>query len=84
MTTSTTLRHLEMLRKIPVYPGTAITTTQLHQNLIDEGFKASKRTVERDLIKLAAIGGLYASETAAGNAWVSIGDGHSKKVPMQH
>jgi predicted DNA-binding transcriptional regulator YafY len=83
MTTSTTLRHLEMLRKIPVYPGMAITTTQLHQHLMDEGFKASKRTVERDLIKLADIAGLYTSETAAGNAWVSIGDGHSKKHPMQ-
>jgi predicted DNA-binding transcriptional regulator YafY len=83
MTTSTTLRHLEMLRKIPVYTGTPITTTQLHQHLIDEGFRASKRTVERDLIKLADIGGLYASETAAGNAWVTISDGRSRLSAMQ-
>jgi DNA-binding transcriptional ArsR family regulator len=67
MSTSTTLRHLEMLRKIPVYPSTPITTTALHQHLIEEGFDVSKRTVERDLLKLADIGGLYASNAAEGN-----------------
>jgi predicted DNA-binding transcriptional regulator YafY len=80
MSTSTTLRHLEMLRKIPVYPSTPITTTALHQHLIEEGFDVSKRTVERDLLKLAEIGGLYASNTAEGNTWHSIGAGNSKKA----
>jgi predicted DNA-binding transcriptional regulator YafY len=83
MSTSTTLRHLEMLRKIPVYPGTLISTTDLHQHLIEEGFEVSKRTVERDLLKLTDIGGLYSNESAEGNSWGSIGEGHSKKSAMQ-
>jgi predicted DNA-binding transcriptional regulator YafY len=83
MSTSTTLRHLEMLRKIPVYPGAAITTTELHQHLVSEGFRVSKRTVERDLLKLSEIGGLYSNESAEGNSWGSLGEGHSKKSAMQ-
>jgi predicted DNA-binding transcriptional regulator YafY len=83
MSTSTTLRHLEMLRKIPVYPGRPITTTELYHHLIDEGFRVSKRTVERDLLKLAEIGSLYSNEAAEGNAWGCIGDGHNKKLAMQ-
>jgi len=83
MSTSTTLRHLEMLRKVPVYPGRPITTTELYHHLIDEGFRVSKRTVERDLLKLAEIGGLYSNEAAEGNAWGCIGEGHSKKLAMQ-
>jgi predicted DNA-binding transcriptional regulator YafY len=83
MSTSTTLRHLEMLRKIPVYPGAAITTTELHQHLVSEGFRVSKRTVERDLLKLSEIGGLYSNESAEGNSWGSLGEGRSKKSAMQ-
>ncbi|MFT4805762.1 MAG: putative DNA-binding transcriptional regulator YafY [Psychroserpens sp.] len=83
MSTSTTLRHLEMLRKIPVSPGMPITTTELHQHLIDEGFEVSKRTVERDLLKLSEIGGLYLNESAQGNTWGNIGGAHSNKLAMQ-
>lgn len=83
MSTNTTLRHLEMLRKIPVSPGAPITTRDLHQHLIDEGFQVSKRTVERDLLKLAEIGGLYSDESAEGNSWGSIWEGHNKKSAMQ-
>jgi predicted DNA-binding transcriptional regulator YafY len=72
-----------MLRKIPVYPGAPITTVGLHQHLISEGFRVSKRTVERDLLKLSEIGGLYSNESAEGNTWGSVGEGHSKKSAIQ-
>ena len=83
MSTSTTLRHLEMLRKIPVHPGAPISTAELYQHLIDEGFQVSKRTVERDLLKLAQLGGLYATDTVEGNKWGSISNTSSNKSTMQ-
>lgn len=72
MSKSTTLRHLEMLRKIPAYPGHPISTIALHKHLLNEGFNISKRTVERDLIKLSEIGGLYSAETPEGYSWGCI------------
>ena len=78
MSKSTTLRHLEMLRKIPLSPGKPITTTALHQHLNVEGFDVSKRTVERDLVKLTDIGGLYSENTAEGYGWGCIQNNASK------
>lgn len=83
MSKSTTLRHLEMLRKIPLSPGKPITTTALHQHLMDEGFDVSKRTVERDLIKLTDIGGLYSEDTAEGYGWGCIQNHTSKFKGIQ-
>ncbi len=83
MSKSTTLRHLEMLRKIPLSPGNPITTTALHQHLMDEGFDVSKRTVERDLIKLTDIGGLYSEDTAEGYGWGCIQNHTSKFKGIQ-
>ncbi|MBA6224219.1 WYL domain-containing protein [Colwellia sp. MB02u-18] len=83
MSNSTTLRHLEMLRKIPLAPGKPITTIALHQHLTDEGFDVSKRTVERDLVKLTNIGGLYSENTAEGYGWGCIQNNASKFKGIQ-
>jgi predicted DNA-binding transcriptional regulator YafY len=83
MSKSTTLRHLEMLRKIPLSPGKPITTIALHQHLTDEGFNVSKRTVERDLVKLTDIGGLYSEDTAEGCGWGCIQNNASKFKGIQ-
>ncbi|WP_448549589.1 helix-turn-helix transcriptional regulator [Thalassotalea fusca] len=83
MSKSTTVRHLEMLRKVPLYPAQPITTTALHQHLLDEGFQVSKRTVERDLIKLADIGGLYPESSAEGYRWGCIHKNDNKFKEIQ-
>ena len=78
MSTSTTLRHLAMLMEIPLYPGTSITTKRLHQNLIEEGYNVSKRTIERDLEKLESLVGLISQKTNDGNAWCRLGNNNGK------
>jgi predicted DNA-binding transcriptional regulator YafY len=83
MSTSTTARHLEMLRKIPTNPSTPISTTKLHKHLVDEGFQVSKRTVERDLLKLSELGGLYSTLSVEGNTWCSIRNTNAHKSTMQ-
>lgn len=45
-----TLRHIEMIRAMPV--GEWVTTTTVHQRLAEKGHKVTLRTVERDLIGL--------------------------------
>jgi predicted DNA-binding transcriptional regulator YafY len=83
MSKSTTLRHLEMLRKIPLSPGKPITTTALQQHLVDEGYDVSKRTVERDLVKLTDIGGFYSEDTPEGRSWGCIGNNARKFKGIQ-
>lgn len=51
---NTLLRHWQMLRNIPRYPG-KITATQLKEKLDKDEFDVSKRTVERDLLELSSI-----------------------------
>ncbi|WP_112477833.1 helix-turn-helix transcriptional regulator [Vibrio variabilis] len=50
---SAILRNLVMVDRIPVYPQRGLTTAAIHQALLDEGYEISKRTVQRDLEKLA-------------------------------
>jgi predicted DNA-binding transcriptional regulator YafY len=52
--TETLLRQWAMLQHIPRYPRT-ITTQTLKDRLADEGHEVSKRTVERDLVKLSQV-----------------------------
>lgn len=66
---SSIVRLFELYRKIPSYRGTGITTKDLHQYLLDEGFEVTKRTVERDLLKLCVVAGIYAERGAEGNVW---------------
>jgi predicted DNA-binding transcriptional regulator YafY len=78
MSKSTTLRHLTMLMKIPIYPVTSITTKDIHQHVIEEGYNVSKRTIERDLEKLADLVGLTFEETPDGYAWCRLGNNNGK------
>ncbi|MGR5422430.1 helix-turn-helix transcriptional regulator [Vibrio sp. PNB22_4_1] len=67
--TSTVMRLFELYRKIPTAYGAGLSTRALHQYLQDEGFKVSKRTVERDLLKLQDITGIYSEATEDGYLW---------------
>ncbi|TKF32632.1 helix-turn-helix transcriptional regulator [Vibrio kanaloae] len=67
--TSTITRLFELYRKIPSMHGAGVSTKKLHQYLLEEGFTVSKRTVERDLLKLHEITGIYSEATEEGNFW---------------
>lgn len=71
MSKSTILRQLTMLKLIPKHPS-YILTKQVHQNLVDEGFNVSKRTVERDLDNLALLVGVDFTKGANGFEWSYI------------
>jgi len=71
MNKSTTLRQIAMLKIIPKYPG-FILTKDIYQFLVDENFKASKRTVERDLVKLSDFMGLVSNDSPEGYKWSYI------------
>lgn len=60
-----------MLRLIPKYPA-FILAKQVHQNLNDEGFNVSKRTVERDLDNLASLVGIDFTDSPEGFKWAYI------------
>jgi predicted DNA-binding transcriptional regulator YafY len=64
--------------KIPIYPVISITTKELHQHLIEEGYNVSKRTIERDLEKLADLVGLTFEETTEGYVWCRLGNNNGK------
>lgn len=49
----TLLRHWAMLRVIPRAPR-RISVSQIHQRLEEDGFITTRRTIERDLIKLSS------------------------------
>ncbi|MEI6895454.1 MAG: WYL domain-containing protein [Colwellia sp.] len=68
MSTSTIVRQISMLKIIPKYPGSVL-TKDLYQRLIDEGFTVTKRTVERDLLKLFDVMGLFSDDCPEGNKW---------------
>ena len=68
MSTSTIVRHISMLKVIPKYPAFVL-TKDLHQRLLDEGFNITKRTVERDLLKLTDVMGLRSCDSPEGFKW---------------
>ncbi|WED22815.1 WYL domain-containing protein [Vibrio sp. JC009] len=65
---STILRNLIMLERVRSYHA-PMTTSEIYQALLDEGYKVSKRTVERDLQKLCEWAELDYEETPNGNLW---------------
>ncbi|NQZ88483.1 MAG: WYL domain-containing protein [Colwellia sp.] len=71
MNKSTILRQITMLKLIPKYPAFVL-TKDLYQRLIDEDFKVSKRTVERDLDKLSDLMGLRWCDSPEGYKWAYI------------
>jgi len=68
MNTSTILRQISMLKIIPKLPNSVL-TRELFEKLIEEGFSTSKRTVERDLIKLESLMGLIRVNSPEGDQW---------------
>jgi len=68
MSTSTIIRQISMLKMIPKYPAFVL-TKDLYQRLIDEGFTVTKRTVERDLLKLSDVMGLRSGDSPEGYKW---------------
>ncbi|CAM3187494.1 helix-turn-helix transcriptional regulator [Vibrio rarus] len=66
---STVLRLFELCRKLPSPNAAGISTHELHQSLVDEGFDVTKRTTERDLIKLQHIIDIDSKRTPDGNTW---------------
>jgi len=62
-------RQWTVLRLIPREPR-AISAADLHGKLTGQGFTCSRRTVERDLVKLESFGfGLTCDDTAVPNLW---------------
>jgi predicted DNA-binding transcriptional regulator YafY len=68
---STLVRQITMLKLIPKYPG-SVSTKELYQRLIDEDFSVTKRTVERDLLKLSDVMGLNYDDSLEGNKWFYV------------
>lgn len=67
---SAILRNLIMVDNTPVYPKSGATTSEIHQALLDEGYEISKRTVQRDLEKLAEWAALdYESDEQGHRCW---------------
>ena len=61
-------RQWEMLRKLPAR-GPGLTASQITVWLREQGYRVSKRTVERDLIDLSAIFGLVCNSESVPYGW---------------
>jgi len=68
MSISTTLRHISMLKLVPKYPSYVLTKT-LQQQLAEQDFEVSIRTIQRDLDNLSSIMGITSSESVDGLKW---------------
>ncbi len=51
---ATLTQHWELLKRLPIRPP-GMTTNDIRQLLEDAGFRTSKRTIERDMVKLSRI-----------------------------
>jgi predicted DNA-binding transcriptional regulator YafY len=71
MSSHTTLRQISMLKLIPKSPS-FILTKLLQQQLAEQGFEVSLRTIQRDLDNLSTIMGLTSSESADGFKWCYV------------
>ena len=76
----TMLRHWTLLRAIPRPPRKA-DARSLCDHLEREGFAVSKRTVERDLVKLSAIFPLASDEAATLQGWSWMREAEPFDVP---
>lgn len=74
MTTSTILRQVEMLRYIPREPDSK-STKDIYTHLIAEGFEVTKRTIERDLLRISEPVGLDYKAESDGHYWYYIKSG---------
>jgi predicted DNA-binding transcriptional regulator YafY len=76
----TLYRHWHMLRLIPRYPG-KVTTSQLRQNLGNQGFEVTARTLQRDLQELSQIFPLVVDEREKPFGWSWQRDARSFDLP---
>ncbi|MFW5970101.1 MAG: helix-turn-helix transcriptional regulator [Halofilum sp. (in: g-proteobacteria)] len=76
----TMLRHWTLLRAIPRQPRKA-DARSLTDQLRDEGFDVSRRTVERDLNKLSALFPLISDDATTGRGWSWLRDADAFDVP---
>lgn len=76
----TQLRQWSMLKRIPQHPR-QITARELSEYMESEGFKVSKRTVERDLISLSEIFPLHTNERSRPYGWSWSKDAESFSLP---
>jgi len=76
----TVLRHLEVLKNIPLYPKT-ITAGDIMRRLRGTGFEVSKRTIERNLIDLSLIFPLISDNSSMPYRWSWDPDAGAFSVP---
>lgn len=78
-------RLLLMLQKIPREPR-SITTQQLLQQLLDDGYEVTLRTVQRDLVTLSAHFAIFQTEPTGkgktGIAWAFRKDSKHTGIPL--
>lgn len=76
----TMLRHWTLLRAVPRHPRKA-DARSLTAHLTAAGFAVSKRTVERDLVKLGTLFPLVSDEAPTGRGWSWMRDADVFDVP---
>jgi len=80
MISDTLMRQWQMLRLIPRYPR-KVSTTDLKNNLADEGFATTQRTIQRDLIQLSSIYPLTCNESSKPFGWSWMRDADVVDIP---
>ncbi len=83
MSKSSIVRNLTLLQKIPFGIDMAISTSKLYTDIVNEGFKVTKRTVERDLQSLSEITSIDYIEEQSRKRWYHINEYISKFKQIQ-
>ncbi|WP_143557317.1 hypothetical protein [Solemya velum gill symbiont] len=78
--TETLTRQWNLLKLIPSYPR-MVSTSDLHQLILDEGFEVEKRTTERDLDNLSRSFPLSVETSGRTNMWFWTAGAASLEIP---
>ena len=79
MNNDTSLRYLEMLQYLPVYPAKR-SLSEIRSHLSEYGHFVSDRTIQRDLRKLEGSFGLYCDDRSIPHGWCWMKD--AKRVDI--
>ena len=79
MNNDTSLRYLEMLQFLPVYPAKK-SLSEIRSHLSEYGHLVSDRTIQRDLRKLEGSFGLYCDDRSIPHGWCWMKD--AKRVDI--
>ena len=79
MNNDTSLRYLEMLQYLPVYPAKK-SLSEIRSHLSEYGHSVSDRTIQRDLRKLEGSFGLYCDDRSIPHGWCWMKD--AKRVDI--